>query len=88
MAYKESRQLRILNFALYDQHFGILNCLLGIFLLIRSSLDPMFCSIFFCGPLQRMFIKKRIDCGFYTTAYRKAADELALFNRLFNHLTF
>ena len=30
--------------------------LLGIFLLIRSSMDPAFCGIFVCGPLQFMFI--------------------------------
>ena len=31
-------------------------CLLDIFLLIRSSIHPMFCGIYVSGPLQLMFI--------------------------------
>ena len=84
MAYKESRQLRILNFTLYDQNFGFLNCLLGIFLLIRSSLDPEFCGIFLCGPLQRMFIKK----GLFAAVRQQPIEELETSWHLFNHLAF
>ena len=84
MAYKESRQLRILNFTLYDFLGGFLSCLLGMFLLIRSSLDPMFCGIFLCGPLQRMFIKK----GLFAAVRHHPIEERETSWYLFSHLAF